>query len=153
MRYRIDGVLYEMVPPPKHLAAITSRVKVMSQMDIAGCRLPQDGRIEPTVRAPRSISACRSSPPCTARASSCVSSTAPTSSLLDRIGMRPDDLTLFRALINKPNGIVIVTGPTGSGKTTTLYAALMEPQRHRHEDPSPPRTRSNTTSTACASAR
>ncbi len=128
MRYRIDGVLYEMVPPPKHLgAAITSRIKVMSQMDIAERRLPQDGRIELTVGgAPVDL---RVSVLPTMYGESVVMRVLDRSNVklqLDRIGMRADDLTLFRKLIDKPNGIVIVTGPTGSGKTTTLYAALME---------------------------
>ncbi|MGE3108304.1 MAG: GspE/PulE family protein [Phycisphaerales bacterium] len=128
MRYRIDGVLYEMVPPPKHLgSAITSRIKVMSQMDIAERRLPQDGRIELTVGgAPVDL---RVSVLPTMYGESVVMRVLDRSNVklqLDRIGMRADDLSLFRALINKPNGIVIVTGPTGSGKTTTLYAALME---------------------------
>jgi len=128
MRYRIDGVLYEMVPPPKHLgSAITSRVKVMSQMDIAERRLPQDGRIELTVGgAPVDL---RVSVLPTMYGESVVMRVLDRSNVkleLDRIGMRSEDLEMFRKLINKPNGIVIVTGPTGSGKTTTLYAALME---------------------------
>ena len=117
MRYRIDGVLYEMVPPPKELGpAITSRVKVMAKLDIAERRLPQDGRIELTVGgAPVDL---RVSVLPTMYGESVVMR------VLDRIGMRDDDLEVFRRLVNKPNGIVIVTGPTGSGKTTTLYAAL-----------------------------
>ncbi|MBL8764035.1 MAG: Flp pilus assembly complex ATPase component TadA [Phycisphaerae bacterium] len=128
MRYRIDGVLYEMVPPPKHLGpAITSRVKVMAKMDIAERRLPQDGRIELVLGgAPIDL---RVSVLPTMHGESVVMRVLDRSNVklsLDRIGMRDDDLLNFRKLINKPNGIVIVTGPTGSGKTTTLYAALME---------------------------
>jgi type IV pilus assembly protein PilB len=128
MRYRIDGVLYEMVPPPKHLGpAITSRVKVMANLDIAERRLPQDGRIELNVGgAPVDL---RVSVLPTMHGESVVMRVLDRSNVqlkLDRIGMRDDDLLLFRKLINKPNGIVIVTGPTGSGKTTTLYAALAE---------------------------
>jgi type IV pilus assembly protein PilB len=128
MRYRIDGVLYEMVPPPKHLGpAITSRVKVMANLDIAERRLPQDGRIELNVGgAPVDL---RISVLPTMHGESVVMRVLDRSNVqlkLDRIGMRDDDLTVFRKLINKPNGIVIVTGPTGSGKTTTLYAALAE---------------------------
>jgi len=126
MRYRIDGVLYEMVPPPKELGpAITSRVKVMAKLDIAERRLPQDGRIELTVGgAPVDL---RVSVLPTMYGESVVMRVLDRSNVklsLDRIGMRDDDLEVFRRLVNKPNGIVIVTGPTGSGKTTTLYAAL-----------------------------
>ncbi|MCC6320112.1 MAG: Flp pilus assembly complex ATPase component TadA [Phycisphaerales bacterium] len=126
MRYRIDGVLYEMVPPPKHLGpAITSRVKVMANMDIAERRLPQDGRIELTVGG--SPVDLRVSVLPTMHGESVVMRVLDRSNVqlsLDRIGLREDDYTTFKALVNKPNGIVIVTGPTGSGKTTTLYAAL-----------------------------
>ena len=128
MRYRIDGVLYEMVPPPKHLGpAITSRIKVMSNLDIAERRLPQDGRIELTVGGNQIDLRVAVLP--TMYGESVVLRVLDRSHVqldLDRIGFRPDDLTHFRALIHKPNGIVIVTGPTGSGKTTTLYAALAE---------------------------
>jgi type IV pilus assembly protein PilB len=128
MRYRIDGVLYEMVPPPKHLGpAITSRIKVMSKMNIAERRLPQDGRIELTVGgAPVDL---RVSVLPTMHGESVVMRVLDRSNVslsLDRIGLRDDDLAAVRKLINRPNGIVIVTGPTGSGKTTTLYAALQE---------------------------
>ena len=126
MRYRIDGVLYEMVPPPKHLGpAITSRIKVMANLDIAERRLPQDGRIELTVGStPIDL---RVSVLPTMHGESVVMRVLDRSNVqlsLDRIGLRPDDREIFNRLINKPNGIVIVTGPTGSGKTTTLYAAL-----------------------------
>ncbi|MFO0083251.1 MAG: GspE/PulE family protein, partial [Phycisphaerales bacterium] len=128
MRYRIDGVLYEMVPPPKHLGtAITSRVKVMAKMNIAERRLPQDGRIELTVGgAPVDL---RVSVLPTMWGESVVMRVLDRSNVklaLDRVGLRDDDMSSFRKLINRPNGIVIVTGPTGSGKTTTLYAALQE---------------------------
>jgi type IV pilus assembly protein PilB len=126
MRYRIDGVLYEMVPPPKHLGtAITSRIKVMAKMDIAERRLPQDGRIELTVGgAPVDL---RVSVLPTMHGESVVMRVLDRSNVklsIDRVGLREDDLEVFKRLINKPNGIVVVTGPTGSGKTTTLYAAL-----------------------------
>jgi type IV pilus assembly protein PilB len=126
MRYRIDGVLYEMVPPPKHLgSAITSRIKVMANLDIAERRLPQDGRIELTVGgAPVDL---RVSVLPTMWGESVVMRVLDRSNVqlaLDRIGLRPDDYEKFKHLVNRPNGIVIVTGPTGSGKTTTLYAAL-----------------------------
>lgn len=128
MRYRIDGILYEMVPPPKHLgAAITSRVKVMANLDIAERRLPQDGRIELTVGGNPVDLRVAVLP--TIYGESVVMRVLDRGNVelsLDRVGFRPDDLETFRGLIHKPNGIVIVTGPTGSGKTTTLYAALSE---------------------------
>ena len=128
MRYRIDGVLYEMVPPPKHLGpAITSRVKVMANLDIAERRLPQDGRIELTVGGNPVDLRVAVLP--TMHGESVVMRVLDRSNVelsLDRLGLREDDLVKFRALIRRPNGIVVVTGPTGSGKTTTLYAALAE---------------------------
>lgn len=128
MRYRIDGILYEMVPPPVHLALpIVSRVKVMANLDIAERRLPQDGRIELMVNGnPVDL---RVSVLPTLYGESVVMRVLDRSNVsldLDKIGFRPNDLDLLRQLIHKPNGIVIVTGPTGSGKTTTLYAALSE---------------------------
>jgi len=126
MRYRIDGVLYEMVPPPKQLGpAITSRVKVMANLDIAERRLPQDGRIELTLGG-RQVDLRVAILP-TIWGESCVMRVLDRSNVelaLDRIGLRPDEIKTFKDLIAKPNGIAIVTGPTGSGKTTTLYAAL-----------------------------
>jgi len=128
MRYRIDGVLYEMVPPPKHIAmAITSRIKVMANLDIAERRLPQDGRIPLTVQGKPVDLRIAVLP--TIFGESVVMRVLDRSNVsldLDRLGMREDDLRVFRQLIGKPNGIVLVTGPTGSGKTTTLYAALNE---------------------------
>ncbi len=128
MRYRIDGVLYEMIPPPKHLALpIVSRIKVMANLDIAERRLPQDGRIELVV-ANNPIDLRISVLP-TMFGESVVMRVLDRSNVqlsLDKIGLRNDDLETVRTLIKKPNGIVIVTGPTGSGKTTSLYAALNE---------------------------
>ena len=128
MRYRIDGVLYEMVPPPKHLGpAITSRIKVMASLDIAEHRLPQDGRIELTVGGNPVDLRVAVLP--TIYGESVVMRVLDRGNVelsLDRVGFRADDLETFRGMIAKPNGIVIVTGPTGSGKTTTLYAALAE---------------------------
>lgn len=126
MRYRIDGVLYEMVPPPKQLGpAITSRIKVMANLDIAERRLPQDGRIELTVGGKPVDLRIAILP--TIHGESCVMRVLDRGNVelsLDRIGLRQDDYDKFSKLINRPNGIVTVTGPTGSGKTTTLYAAL-----------------------------
>ena len=128
MRYRIDGVLYEMVPPPRHLALpIVSRIKVMASLDIAERRMPQDGRIELTVNGNPVDLRVAVLP--TLFGESVVLRILDRSAVsldLDRIGMRSDDLDGFRQLIHKPNGVVIVTGPTGSGKTTTLYSALNE---------------------------
>jgi len=126
MRYRIDGVLYEMVPPPKQLGpAITSRVKVMANLDIAERRMPQDGRIELSVGGKQVDLRIAILP--TIYGESCVMRVLDRSNVelsLDRIGLRQDDFETFDRLIHKPNGIVAVTGPTGSGKTTTLYSAL-----------------------------
>ncbi|MFO0856922.1 MAG: ATPase, T2SS/T4P/T4SS family [Phycisphaerales bacterium] len=126
MRYRIDGVLYEMVPPPKQLGpAIISRVKVMSDLDIAERRLPQDGRVELTVGGKPVDLRVAILP--TIYGESCVMRVLDRSNVelaLDRVGLLEDDLATVNRLITKPNGIVVVTGPTGSGKTTTLYACL-----------------------------
>jgi len=128
IRVRADGVLYEMVPPPRHLAnAIITRIKVMAELDIAERRLPQDGRIELNVGGN----------PVDLRVSvlPTLFGEAVVLRILDRtvvqldlnkIGMDPSTLTRFREMITRPNGIVLVTGPTGSGKTTTLYSALNE---------------------------
>ncbi len=128
MRYRIDGVLYEMTPPPKQLGpAITSRIKVMANLDIAERRLPQDGRIELTLEQKPVDLRVAVLP--TIYGESVVMRVLDRGNVelsLDRVGLRPDDYETFSRLINKPNGIVVVTGPTGSGKTTTLYAALAQ---------------------------
>lgn len=128
MRYRIDGILYEMVPPPKHIAvALSSRIKVMASLDIAERRLPQDGRI-PLVVGGNPIDLRVSVLP-TMFGESVVLRILDRSQLdlnLDMLGLTEYDLKQVRQLIRKPNGIVIVTGPTGCGKTTTLYSALKE---------------------------
>ncbi len=128
MRYRIDGVLYEMIPPPKHLALpIVSRIKVMSKLNIAERRLPQDGRIELTIGG--SPIDLRVAVLPTMFGESVVMRVLDRSNVqlsLDRVGLRDDELETMRSIIRRPNGIVVVTGPTGSGKTTTLYASLQE---------------------------
>jgi type IV pilus assembly protein PilB len=128
MRYKCDGVLYEMVPPPRHLAtAIASRIKVMSNLDIAERRLPQDGRIELNLGGNRIDMRVSVLP--TLFGESVVIRVLDQSNVglsLDKIGMPGPLLAQFRQVIKKPNGIVLVTGPTGSGKTTTLYSALSE---------------------------
>jgi len=128
MRYRIDGVLYEMVPPPKHIAAaLSSRIKVMASLDIAERRLPQDGRISLTVQGnPVDL---RVSVLPTMFGESVVLRVLDRTQVsfdLEKLGLRQIDHELVRQLIHKPNGIIIVTGPTGCGKTTTLYSALNE---------------------------
>jgi len=128
MRYRIDGVLYEMMPPPRFLAvAIATRIKVMSELDIAERRLPQDGRISLTV-AGNPIDLRVAVLP-TMFGESVVLRVLDRGNVsldLDKVGFREDELVVFRKLIKRPHGIIINTGPTGSGKTTTLYAALNE---------------------------
>jgi type IV pilus assembly protein PilB len=126
IRYRVDGVLYDLEAPPLHLApALISRVKVMSGLDIAETRLPQDGRIEIALGG-RSVDLRVSTLP-TMFGESCVMR------VLDRgvvslditqIGLREQEMEAMRRLIALPHGIVLVTGPTGSGKTTTLYSCL-----------------------------
>jgi type IV pilus assembly protein PilB len=128
MRYRIDGILYEMIPPPKYIAAaLSSRIKVMASLDIAERRLPQDGRISLTVQGnPIDL---RVSVLPTMFGESVVLRVLDRSQVtfdLAKLGLRPEDHEMVRRLIRKPNGIIIVTGPTGCGKTTTLYAALDE---------------------------
>ncbi len=128
IRVKADGVLYEMVPPPRHLAnAIVSRIKVMANLDIAERRLPQDGRIELNVGG--------SSVDLRVSVLPTLFGEAVVMRILDRtvvaldlnkIGMDPVLLAKFRQILKRPNGIVLVTGPTGSGKTTTLYSALNE---------------------------
>ena len=128
VRYRVDGVLYEMMPPPLHLAhSVISRVKVMASLDIAETRLPQDGRIELNVGG-NPIDLRVSTLP-TMFGESVVMRILDRTNLaldLEKLGFRPDELSEFRNLVAKPNGIILVTGPTGSGKTTTLYSVLME---------------------------
>jgi type IV pilus assembly protein PilB len=128
MRYRIDGVLYEMIPPPKYIAAaLSSRIKVMADLDIAERRLPQDGRISLTVEG-KPVDLRVSVLP-TMFGESVVLRVLDRSQMsfdLAKLGLRPDQQDMVRQLINKPNGIIIATGPTGCGKTTTLYSALSE---------------------------
>lgn len=128
IRVKADGILYEMVPPPRHLAfAITTRIKVMANLDIAERRLPQDGRIELTVGG-HPVDLRVSVLPTMFGESVVLRILDRTVVSLDlaNLGLDPDLLRNFRDLIVRPNGIVLVTGPTGSGKTTTLYASLVE---------------------------
>lgn len=128
IRIRSDGILYEMVPPPRHLAfAITTRIKVMADLDIAERRLPQDGRIRLTVGG-HPVDLRVSVLPTMFGESVVLRILDRSVVMLDLavVGMDPPILNEFRRLIRRPNGIVLVTGPTGSGKTTTLYGALNE---------------------------
>jgi general secretion pathway protein E len=126
VRYRIDGLLYEQESPPRRLqAAVTSRIKIMAEMNIAERRLPQDGRIRVTLHG-RRIDIRVSTIP-TVHGESIVMRLLDRSSVflpLERLGFSPGMLGHFEKLIVRPHGILLVTGPTGSGKTTTLYAAL-----------------------------
>jgi type IV pilus assembly protein PilB len=126
MRYRVDGVLYELVPPPRHLApAISSRIKVMSNLDIAERRLPQDGRIQLALGG-NEVDIRVSTLPTMFGESVVLRILDRTVVQLDlkKLGMPDDLLKTWYELIEKPNGIILVTGPTSSGKTTTLYATL-----------------------------
>ncbi|MEX1097024.1 MAG: ATPase, T2SS/T4P/T4SS family [Planctomycetales bacterium] len=128
VRVRADGVLYEMVPPPRHLAnAIITRIKVMAELDIAERRLPQDGRIELNVGG-NPVDMRVSVLPTMFGESVVMRILDRTVVQLDlnKVGMDANTLNRFRSIIRRPNGIVLVTGPTGCGKTTTLYSALNE---------------------------
>ncbi|MEK6644789.1 MAG: ATPase, T2SS/T4P/T4SS family [Planctomycetota bacterium] len=126
LRYRVDGVLYNMTPPPRFLAmAIASRIKVMANLDIAERRLPQDGRISLTVGGNPIDLRVAVLP--TMFGESVVLRILDRGNValsMDKVGLRSDELDLLNKLINRPHGIIINTGPTGSGKTTTLYACL-----------------------------
>ncbi len=126
IRYRVDGSLYEMAPPPKSLAnPVISRLKVMANMNIAEKRVPQDGRIQTTI-ANRAVDLRVSTLP-TQFGESVVLRVLDRSSVnldLEVIGLPPPIYKYICETIQKPNGIFIVTGPTGAGKTTTLYACL-----------------------------
>ncbi|HMF35483.1 MAG TPA: GspE/PulE family protein, partial [Isosphaeraceae bacterium] len=128
MRYRVDGILYELVPPPRHLApAIASRIKVMSNLDIAERRLPQDGKIQLALGG-NSVDIRVSTLPTMFGESVVLRILDRTVVQLDlrKLGMPEDTLAQWMEVIMKPNGIILVTGPTSSGKTTTLYATLNE---------------------------
>ncbi|XOF32918.1 MAG: type II secretion system ATPase GspE [Candidatus Electrothrix sp. YB6] len=126
IRQRVDGILYDMLTPPKHVQAkLISRVKIMAKMDIAEKRLPQDGRIEIRI-ADKNIDLRVSTLP-TSFGERVVMRLLDKSNVLlslEQLGMSPRDLQLLLELIKAPHGIILVTGPTGSGKTTSLYSVL-----------------------------
>jgi general secretion pathway protein E len=126
IRYRIDGVLYDQEAPPRRLqAAVTSRIKIMAEMNIAERRLPQDGRIRVTLHGRRVDIRVSTIP--TVHGESIVMRLLDRSTVfhpLEQLGFAPATRRQFEALIQRPHGILLVTGPTGSGKTTTLYGAL-----------------------------
>ncbi len=128
LRLRIDGVLHDMNPPPKvMLSAITTRIKIMAGLDIAERRLPQDGRFKMKIGS-HEVDVRISAFP-TIYGESVVMRLLDTSSPLlglDGLGFDPDNLRRFKEIIKSSYGLVLVTGPTGSGKTTTLYTALNE---------------------------
>ncbi len=126
IRYRIDGILYDVPPPPKNMEpAIISRVKIMGNMDIAERRLPQDGRIQARI-GDKEVDLRVSTFPTIygENISMRVLDKAAIQMKLDDLGFEPATLNRFKALFDRPHGILLVTGPTGCGKTTTLYGAL-----------------------------
>src|ERR671930_2705010 len=126
IRYRVDGILFDQEAPPRRLqAAVTSRIKLMAEMNIAERRLPQDDRIRLTLHGRRVDIRVSTIP--TVHGESIVMRLLDRSSVflpLEKLGFAPGMLRHFEALIKRPHGILLVTGPTGSGKTTTLYGAL-----------------------------
>ncbi len=142
VRYRIDGVLFDMMsPPPSMHAPVISRLKIMANLDIAERRLPQDGRIRASVHG-RKFDLRVSTLP-TAQGEKAVLRILDTRSIqvtLDQLGMAEDALLMWKNQIRQPHGILLVTGPTGSGKTTTLYSSLGQMDRSKQnistvEDP------------------
>ncbi len=128
LRYRVDGALIDMPPPPKSLQlALTSRIKIMSNLDIAERRLPQDGRMRMRVSG-KDIDLRVSLLP-VVHGEKVVLRILDKSNLtasIDKLGLDPDTFKRFKSAVDAPHGLILVTGPTGSGKTTTLYSALNE---------------------------
>ena len=133
VRYRIDGVLFEAMNPPQGMhAAIVSRLKIMANLDISERRLPQDGRIRAMVHG-RKLDLRLSTLP-TGQGEKAVMRILDTRSIkvtLDKLGFPEDTLTIWNNQITQPHGVILVTGPTGSGKSTTLYASLGQMDRQR----------------------
>ena len=128
LRYRVDGALFDATPPPKNLVVpLLSRIKIMSNLDIAERRLPQDGRMRVKVTG-RDIDLRVSFLP-TVHGEKCVLRVLDKSNLsasMEKLGMEPETFRRLKAAVDAPHGLLLVTGPTGSGKTTTLYSALNE---------------------------
>src|ERR1051325_11065086 len=128
LRYRIDGVLVDATPPPKQMQlALASRFKIMSSLDIAERRLPQDGRMR--IRVGGRDYDLRVSIMPTVHGEKIVLRVLDKSNLsasIDKLGLDTDTFAQFKAAIDAPHGLMLVTGPTGSGKTTTLYSGLNE---------------------------
>ena len=133
VRFRIDGVLFEMMNPPRKMhAALTSRIKIMANLDIAQRRLPQDGRIRVTVLG-RKLDLRVSTIP-TPKGEKTVMRILDNRSInveLDGLGFAEETLMIWKNQIAQPHGIILVTGPTGSGKTTTLYASIQQMDLHK----------------------
>ncbi len=126
IRYRVDGILYDLLTPPKGIqAALISRIKVMANMNIAEKRLPQDGRLQVKI-GDQDIDVRISTIPTAFGERVVLRLLNKSSSLLEltELGLSHENLSLLQELVTSPNGIILVTGPTGSGKTTTLYAVL-----------------------------
>ncbi len=128
IRYRVDGSLYEVEAPPRHLALpLVARIKVMADLDITETRMPQDGRIELSIDGrPVDLRVATLPGPTGEGAVMRVLDRSAVNLDLAALGLSGEDEALLRALTELPHGIVLVTGPTGSGKTTTLYAMLTE---------------------------
>src|SRR5207247_2391244 len=128
LRYRVDGSLMDRTPPPKNLQiALISRLKIMSNLDIAERRLPQDGRMRVRVGG-RDIDLRVSFLP-TVHGEKCVLRILDKTNLsasMDKLGIDAETFLRLKAAVDAPHGLILVTGPTGSGKTTTLYSALNE---------------------------
>jgi len=126
IRYRIDGLLFEAMNPPHTMhAAVTSRLKIMANLDISERRLPQDGRIRAVVQG-RQVDLRMSTLPTAFGEKTCIRilDNRSISVPLEALGFSEQALTIWRNQIDQPHGIILVTGPTGSGKTTTLYSSL-----------------------------
>ncbi|MGD9308341.1 MAG: type II secretion system ATPase GspE [Desulfosarcina sp.] len=126
VRYRVDGILYDLLTPPKWIQpALISRIKVMAKLNIAEKRLPQDGRLEVKIGS-QNVDVRVSTLPTTFGERVVMRLLNKSEEVLNlrEVGLSPEELEQFNKLVNQPNGIILVTGPTGSGKTTTLYSVL-----------------------------
>ena len=133
VRFRIDGVLFEMMTPPRKMhGALTSRIKIMANLDIAERRLPQDGRIRVNVMGRRMDLRVSTIPtPGGEKTVMRILDTRSINVTLNDLGFSEDSLTTWKNQISQPHGIILVTGPTGSGKTTTLYSSIRQMDRRQ----------------------